>query len=114
MPKAWCKFVLLELLQPLLEVLVLAYPSFLCARSAPAQAELSFSDTYPFNPPKMRLLTPLFHPNVYPVRREARHLISRGDAKEKEGKKEVGRIVWCHCPQKPQHTIPVAYTLAHA
>lgn len=29
------------------------------------KAELKFPDTYPFNPPKMRIITPIFHPNVY-------------------------------------------------
>lgn len=29
------------------------------------KAHLTFPDTYPFNPPKMTFLEPLFHPNVY-------------------------------------------------
>lgn len=31
------------------------------------KAHLEFPDSYPFNPPKMTFLDPVFHPNVYPT-----------------------------------------------
>lgn len=31
------------------------------------KTRLKFPDTYPFDPPKMRFVDPIFHPNVYPT-----------------------------------------------
>lgn len=31
-----------------------------------AQAEMTFTDEYPYQPPKFRFLIPIYHPNIYP------------------------------------------------
>ena len=30
------------------------------------KGEITFQEDYPFNPPKLKLVPPLFHPNIYP------------------------------------------------
>lgn len=44
--------------------------SFMISKHSPLrtpQAELKFPMDYPYSPPRLRFLTPILHPNVYPV-----------------------------------------------
>ena len=54
-------------------------------------AKLSFPQDYPLNPPKMRFLSKIFHPNIYPDGRVCISIL-HAPGKRKSGSSPINRI----------------------